>query len=301
MSIEWSYLRKLNFRTELRTLMREWPNRTPKQKWKFLSDIPDVLLQVFGIRILGDCCVYWLSFFPSILVFNYFGLAIYSIIYYALDGRFIFGTRCLCGVGIVSTASVLFVVSKFCPQIYFLSFFCSQGMTLYVKCLSSDRYRLKMLFRFSGDHIYKDVKDGSPFTELCEESIEKMRKSYIILVIVIFISISAVIIGPMEAYLHHGIKTTPFGTKTPFFEEDSDVGFTVDIIYQSCLMPFGIISTICIELCQCLTYNTIELCADRINLNTEHISNDLESGKKFDIKQRAHLRNVLIQIQDFDM
>lgn len=177
----------------------------------------------------------------------------------------------------------------------------TQGMTLYIKCLSPDRYRLRMLFRFSGDYIYKDVKDGSPFTELCEESIEKMRRSYIILVIVIFISIGSVITGPMEAYLHRGIKVLPFGTKTPFFEENSDVGFTVDLVYQSCMMPFGIISTICIELCQCLTYNTIELCADIINLNTESISNDLESGKRFDIECKAHLRNVLIQIQDFDM
>lgn len=177
----------------------------------------------------------------------------------------------------------------------------AQGMTLYVKCLSPDRYRLKRLFRFSGDHIYPDVNDGSPFTRICEESIEKMRKSYIILVIVIFISIGSVIIGPMEAYIHRGIKVTPFGTKTPFFEEDSDVGFTFDLIYQSCLMPFGIISTICIELCQCLTYNTIELCADVVNLHTESITNDFDNGNKFDSSLRARFRNVLIQIQDFDM
>lgn len=115
MSLEWSYLRKLNFLREYRTLCREWPNRSPKQKWKFMSDIPDVLLKIFGIRILGDCRVYWLSFFPSLLVLNYLGLAIYSIIYYAQDGRFIFGTRCLCGAGIVATVSVLQQKKNFEP------------------------------------------------------------------------------------------------------------------------------------------------------------------------------------------
>lgn len=112
MSTELSYLRKLNFRAELQTILREWSNRTPKQKWKFLSDIPDVLLKIFGIRILGDCHVYWLSFFPSLLVLNYIGLSIYTIIYYAKDGRFIFGTSCLCGAGIVSTASSFFFLKK---------------------------------------------------------------------------------------------------------------------------------------------------------------------------------------------
>lgn len=105
MPVEWSYLRNLNLLYEFRVLRREWPNRTPKQKLKFLSDIPDVLLKIFGIRIFGDCRVYWLSFFPSFIVLNYFGLSIYTIIYYAQDGRFIFGTRCLCGIGIVSTVS----------------------------------------------------------------------------------------------------------------------------------------------------------------------------------------------------
>lgn len=121
-TVEWSFLRKLNIRAELRKLLREWPSRTPKQKWIFLSDIPDVLLKIFGIRILGDCRVYWLSFFPSLLVFNYFGLGFYSIIYYARDGRFVFGTRCLCGVGIVSTVSV----SVHFKYIVLFFFFCLQ-------------------------------------------------------------------------------------------------------------------------------------------------------------------------------
>lgn len=103
MSMEWSHLRKLNLVNKYRLLRQGWPNRSPKQKWQFLCDIPDVLLKIFGIRILGDCRVYWLSLFPSFLVFNYFGLGIYSLIYYGTRGRFLFGTRCLCGVGIVST------------------------------------------------------------------------------------------------------------------------------------------------------------------------------------------------------
>lgn len=157
-----------------------------------------------------------------------------------------------------------------------------------------------MLFRFSGDHIYPDVKNSSPFNELCDRSIENMRKSYIILVIVIFITIGSISIGPIDAYLRKGIMVTPFGTKLPYFEEDSDMAFYVDMSYQSIVMPFGIISTICIELCQCMTYNTVELCADAIELSAEELSNELEANNKFTIKSRAHLRNILMQIKDFD-
>lgn len=105
-----------------------------------------------------------------------------------------------------------------------------------------------MLFRFSGDNIYKDEKDATEFTAICDDSIENMRKSYIMLVIVIFISINAVSVGPIDAYIRKGIKMTPFGTKLPYFEENSDMGFYVDMGYQSVIMPFGIVSTICIEL-----------------------------------------------------
>lgn len=171
---------------------------------------------------------------------------------------------------------------------------------MYVKCLSPDRFRLRTLFRFSGDFIYKDIKDSTPFTQLCEDSIKQMRRSYIILAIVIFITVQAVSAGPILAYLRDGVKVTPFGTKTPFFEEDSDVGFTVDMVYQSCLMPFGIVSTICIELCQCMTYNTIELCSGIIALNTQLLTESLEKQKKLTVQTYAHFRNMLMQIQDYD-
>lgn len=242
-----------------------------------MCDIPRILLSIFGIRILDDCRVYWLSFFGSFLAINYFVLMSYTIIYFANEGRFIHGTRCLCGVGIVSTS-----------------------LTLYVKCLSDDRFKLKNLFRFSGDYIYKDLKDSSSFTRLCDESIENMRKSYIFLVIVIFISIGGVIIGPIDAYLRKGVMVTPFGTKLPFFEENSSNGFYFDMTYQSILMPFGIISTICIELCQCMTYNTVQLCADVIELSSTELSIGLEAKQKYSVQSRARFRNMLMQIKDFD-
>lgn len=94
-----------NIREKYLTFVREWPDRTPKQKWQVMSDIPGLLLQIFGIRILSDCRVFWLSYFGSFLAINYFGLATYSLIYYGRDGRFMYGTRCLCGVGIVASVS----------------------------------------------------------------------------------------------------------------------------------------------------------------------------------------------------
>lgn len=101
---------KFNFQTfkvreRYETFVREWPDRTPKEKWQIMADIPGLLLQIFGIRILSDCRIYWLSFLGSFLALNYFGLSLYTIIYYTKAGRFVYGTRCLCGVGIVSTVS----------------------------------------------------------------------------------------------------------------------------------------------------------------------------------------------------
>lgn len=95
-------LSDLNIRKKIQTLRREWPNKTPKQKWQVLCDIPRILLSIFGIRILDDCRVYWLSYFGSFLALNYFSLASYTLVYFAKQGRFIHGTQCLCGIGIVN-------------------------------------------------------------------------------------------------------------------------------------------------------------------------------------------------------
>lgn len=95
--------RNLNFLEKFQNVRKEWPHKSPKAKWMVLCDIPRVLLAIFGIRILEDCRVYWLSFFGSFLALNYFVLMVYTLIYFGIDGRFIYGTRCLCGFGIVST------------------------------------------------------------------------------------------------------------------------------------------------------------------------------------------------------
>lgn len=115
-------LQTFNVRERYKTFVREWPNRTPQQKWQIMADIPGILLQIFGIRILSDCRIYWLSFLGSFLALNYFGLSMYTIIYYAKSGRFMYGTRCLCGVGIVATVSFvsleLFSIFFFNNQFY---------------------------------------------------------------------------------------------------------------------------------------------------------------------------------------
>lgn len=75
------------------------------------------------------------------------------------------------------------------------------------------------------------------------------------------------------------------------------MAFYVDMSYQSIIMPFGIVSTICIELCQCMTYNTVELCADAIELSADELSVKLNSEKKCNINSLAHFRNILMQIK----
>lgn len=127
----------LNFLEKIKTVRREWPNKTPKQKWVVLCDIPRILLSIFGIRILEDCRVYWLSFFGSFLALNYFGLATYTLIYFGLDGRFIYGTRCLCGVGIVASVCFIFLLhflkkKKKCTIIFFSST-CFYNHSLYAE------------------------------------------------------------------------------------------------------------------------------------------------------------------------
>lgn len=116
--------RQLNIRETVRNLRKDWPTKTPKEKWKVLCDIPRMLLGIFGIRILeDDCQVYWLSYFGSFLAIIYFSLAGYTLVYFARDGRFWIGTRCVCGVGIVASVSLFLQCSYFLPFFSSIFFF----------------------------------------------------------------------------------------------------------------------------------------------------------------------------------
>lgn len=172
-------------------------------------------------------------------------------------------------------------------------------MPLYWKAIGKERFQMKSVLNFAGTYIYENKRNNSKFSQVIEQGFGKMLKSYIILTCIILTSMGAVSFGPMYIFFTQGQWITPLGIQFPFADV-SDVAFFLDLMVQIVIAFIGILTTVSIEMVQVIINNAVELSSDVITLNINMLSDELEKNEKFTVETFARLRNVCIQIQDFD-
>lgn len=170
---------------------------------------------------------------------------------------------------------------------------------MYWNAIGPHRYRLNNLANFGGKYIYKDEKDATKYRNVCEKHIKILVITVSVIVSLMILSHAMLIIGPLFAYFSQGIRITPIATNLPYFEKDSDTEFVINLTLQAAMALIALGGSLSIEVVQCLIINTITIIPDLINLNLKEIADELfTKGMCSDTISR--LRNVLIQIQDFD-
>lgn len=90
-----------NLRAKLRDITERWHLKTSKEKFLSLYSIPKWMFEVVGLRVYGDCKLTIYSYFGYVVVVYYLSMVTYTIYYWSCKGQFIYGLRCLCGVGIM--------------------------------------------------------------------------------------------------------------------------------------------------------------------------------------------------------
>lgn len=93
----------LNFLKEFLTISEDWPQKTPNQKYQFIYNIARFSLDLAGLRVLSDLRIVPMTFFTGAIVLSWLGFAIYTIVYFASQGRFADGLPCTCLLGIMTS------------------------------------------------------------------------------------------------------------------------------------------------------------------------------------------------------
>lgn len=94
-----------DLRARIRTFVEQWHLKTPKEKFLLLYSIPKTMFEIVGVRVFGDCDLNIFSHFGNVLVGYYVSMVSYTIYYWSCRGQFVFGLRCLCGMGIMISVS----------------------------------------------------------------------------------------------------------------------------------------------------------------------------------------------------
>lgn len=165
--------------------------------------------------------------------------------------------------------------------------------------IGPDRRKLHAIINFGGKYIYQDINDGTKFNAVCDKSAKDLLRQVLIVVPLVIISYAQISIGAFYAYFVHGILTTPMGTLLPFTNDDSRLCFIINTCHQIFIAVFATLGSAGIEICACMINNVVTLTPKLILLNVEELENDLISDG-WTLKTKSKLRNILIQIQDFD-
>lgn len=161
------------------------------------------------------------------------------------------------------------------------------------------RFKLNNIITFSGKYIYTDGNTPVARNVVNGKHVDRLLKTFSIICTAILMSYHAIIIGPVYAYVHDGLRINALGTHLPFFELGSDADFYVNMIIVAAVGVFTMLGGYSLELLTAIVNNTIAAMPDLINLGLagffeEYKANGINSNSV------AQFRNVFVQIQDFN-
>lgn len=99
--------RFFNLRAKIRILLEQWRLKSSKEKFLILYGIPKWMFEIVGVRVYGDCRLNLFSQFGNVLVAYYVSMVSHTIYYWSCKGQFVYGLRCLCGMGIMISVSIV--------------------------------------------------------------------------------------------------------------------------------------------------------------------------------------------------
>lgn len=169
---------------------------------------------------------------------------------------------------------------------------------MYWKIIGPCRFKIHNLIIFGGRHIYNNCSNSIKYKVLCVKHINKLIKTVVISLILVLIAHAMILIGPLYAYFFQNLHITPFATNLPFFENDSDLEFTVNMILQSIMGAYELLGSISMNIAICLINNVVVAVPDLIRLNLDEFYEDFKDTG-INPKSIARFRNTFLQIRDY--
>lgn len=149
-----------------------------------------------------------------------------------------------------------------------------------------------------GQLIYQNEKKSIKYKIICIKHIDKLFKSIVVDVPIMFAAQSIVFNEPLYVQNTDNSPNTPFAVNLPFFIKDSRSEYAVNMIIQSIWGVYAVIGLSSVEIGECLMYNTIAAIPDVFRYSLLEFQDEFKVNG-VTLRSVARLRNTFIQIQDY--
>lgn len=145
-----------------------------------------------------------------------------------------------------------------------------------------------------------DSSVPSKYHDLCEKMLKVLIRNIIIIVAAILFSYFIFGVGTLYVIIFEGKRATFLGTELPFIDINTDLGYAINMIFQTLVTLVAIIGNLSIEITACFAYNAIETVPYLFHLESEQISDELKSSG-MNLRVKLRIRNMLMQVQDLNV
>lgn len=170
--------------------------------------------------------------------------------------------------------------------------------------IPSNRKRLTKILFFPVEYeIYTDITSDSnvAYVRICDRSAIELLKSTIETLAIYVASVLIYAIFPIYELIKYRETSLLIPVLFPFSDLVSVNGSIINIANQLFTASIGISGSLGIEVIVCLLKNHLLVMANSICHSIDQSVKDLEKSTRFSNKiVEAHLRNIIIQLQDLD-
>lgn len=172
-------------------------------------------------------------------------------------------------------------------------------MALVQKTCGPSRFRFRRLLRFPGANIHLDREPCTDYERRVDTHALKLVTSSLMTAVVILVSVSFALVGPLYAFVAYGEYSIPSGTIMPFVDAATGRGVLINLFVQSITTVGAVVALICSEIAACVLNNTYMVMADLICFNLDKFSDGLRQGH-FSLRNAQELLNIFLQLQDLE-
>lgn len=130
---------------------------------------------------------------------------------------------------------------------------------------------------------------------ICVKHVNKLIKSVIADVPLMFLAQSIVFNEPLYAHHVHQSSITPFAINLPFFVKDSKAEYAISMIIQTIWGSYAVIGLSSVEVGECLINNTVAAIPDVIRYSLIEFRDEFKTNG-MNVKSIDRLRSTFLQI-----
>lgn len=155
------------------------------------------------------------------------------------------------------------------------------------------------MIRFIENYVTLDRMPENDYEMVQLKFIRELPKNAIKIALIVFWSLTFMLVGPLYAYFFKNQYVLPTGVHLPFTDPSKGTGFLVNIILQSFISIVAIVASISLEILNVIVKTTLKLMTKLVIIEMAKLSDDVEKNG-FRLEHALIMKDICTRLEDIE-